>query len=52
MLYDAYTDDQLYEKYGYLMDTQHEKDIELLVDILKDTGLNVIRMGRLFILHD
>lgn len=34
------------------MDTQHGKDIELLVDILEDTGLNVIRMGRLFIIHD
>ena len=34
------------------MDTQHGKDIELLVDILRYTGLNIIRIGRLFVLYE
>ena len=39
---------EFYEKYGYLMDAQHGKDTELLVNILKETGLSVGRIGKLF----
>lgn len=52
MSYSVYTEKQLYEKYGYLMDTQHGKDTELLVDILKETGLSVGRIGKLFFINE
>lgn len=32
---------QLFEEYGYLMDEEHGKDVELLVDIMKCNGLDV-----------
>lgn len=35
------TETQLYGKYGYLMDHEHGKDIELLMDIMRCNGLNV-----------
>ena len=35
------TEAQLYEEYGYLMDQEHGKDTELLIDIMKCNGLDV-----------
>ena len=32
---------ELYEKYGYLMDKEHGKDTELLMDIMKCNGIDV-----------
>lgn len=36
-----YTEEQLYEEYGYLMDKAHGNDTELLMDIMKCNGLEV-----------
>lgn len=36
-----YTEDQLYEEYGYLMDKTHGNDTKLLMDIMKCNGLEV-----------
>lgn len=36
-----FTEAQLYEEYGYLMDEEHGKDTELLMDIMKCNGLDV-----------
>lgn len=36
-----FTEAQLYEEYGYLMAQEHEKDTELLMDIMKCNGLDV-----------
>lgn len=52
MSYEVYTERQLYEKYSYLMDAQHGNDTELLVDILKETGLSVGRIGKLFFVNE
>ena len=52
MSYSVYTEKQMYEKYGYLMDAQHGNDIELLIDILKETGSNVGRIGKLFYINE
>lgn len=52
MSYGIYTETQLYEKYDYLMDAQHGNDIELLIDILKETGLSVGRIGKLFFINE
>lgn len=38
---EEFTEQELFSKYGYLMDKEHGKDIELLIDILKETGLEV-----------
>ena len=38
---ETFTEEELFAKYGYLMDKEHGKDIELLIDILKETGLEV-----------
>ena len=38
---ETFTEQQLFLKYGYLMDKEHGKDVELLIDILKETGLEV-----------
>jgi hypothetical protein len=38
----VYTEKELHNKYGYLMDNEHGKDTELLIDILKETGLEII----------
>lgn len=38
---ETFTKQELFLKYGYLMDREHGKDIELLIDILKETGLEV-----------
>ncbi len=37
----TFTERELFSNYGYLMDREHGKDIELLIDILKETGLEV-----------
>lgn len=52
MSYQVYTESQLYIEYGYLMDKDHGRDTELLVDILKETGLNFKRIGKLFFLEN
>jgi hypothetical protein len=44
----TFTDKQLHDEYGYLMDKEHGKDTELLIDILKCTGLRVGRIGALY----
>jgi len=36
-----FTEEQLYEEYGYLMDKEYGKDTELLMDIMKCSGLDV-----------
>lgn len=35
---------ELYEEYGYLMDKEHGNDTELLIDIMKCNGVEVVRM--------
>lgn len=35
-----YTEEQMFSKYGYIMSEEYGKDIELLLDILKEYGLN------------
>ena len=42
-LYDkvGITEDMLYEQYGYLMDEEHGKDAELLIDIMKCNGIDL-----------
>lgn len=37
----AMTKQNLFEKYGYLMDEEHGEDEELLCDILKEVGYEV-----------
>lgn len=36
-----FTESQLYEEYGYLMDQEHGEDTELLMDIMKCNGIDV-----------
>lgn len=38
---ERYTEQELINQYGYLMNENHEMDIGLLVDILIETGLEV-----------
>lgn len=38
---ERYTEQELFNQYGYLMGENHEMDIELLVDILEETGVEV-----------
>lgn len=47
-LINTFTEKQLYDEYGYLMDSEHGNDTELLIDILKCTGLIVGRIGALY----
>ena len=37
----ALTENKLYEQYGYLMDEEHGRDTELLIDIMKCNGIDL-----------
>lgn len=37
----VFTEDQLYKEYGYLMDQEDGKDIELLMDFMEYNGIDV-----------
>lgn len=52
MITHIYNEEQLHKKYGYLMDMEHGKDTELLIDILKETGLCVGKIGCLFFVNE
>lgn len=51
MSYHIYNQEQLHKKYGYLMDMEHGK-AELLINILKETGLCVGKIGCLFFVNE
>ena len=51
MDFKVYTKQELYEKYGYLMNNSHIKDIQLLINIMQDNGLSVVRIGSLFVVN-
>ena len=38
------TEDELFDKYGYLMDENHGIDVDLLVDIMKCNGFRVRKL--------
>lgn len=38
---DALTENMLHEQYGYLMDEEHGRDTELLMDIMKCNGIDL-----------
>lgn len=41
IIMNALTENLLYEQYGYLMDEEHGKDTELLIDIMKCNGIDL-----------
>lgn len=47
-----FTESQLYEEYGYLMDPEHGKDTELLMDIMKCNRLNVEEKNGKYLILD
>lgn len=45
------TKSELFKRYGYLMDQEHGKDTELLMDIMKCNGIDVeCNNGKYFVL--
>ncbi|MDE5830855.1 MAG: hypothetical protein K2H53_04245 [Clostridia bacterium] len=46
------TEAQLYEEYNYLMDQEHGKDTELLMDIMKCNGLDVEEKNGKYLVFD
>lgn len=50
-LVNEFTEAQLYEKYGYLMDKAHGHDTELLMDIMECNGFDVEeKNGKYFVI--
>lgn len=50
-MYNTYTEQMLFDKYGYLMDEEHGKGIGVLVDIIKCNGLSVGRIGKIYFIE-
>lgn len=46
------TETDLYKQYGYLMDREHGKDTELLIDIMKCNGIIVKRKDGAFTVNE
>ena len=46
------TRSELFKKYGYLMDPEHGKDTELLMDIMKCNRLNVEEKNGKYLILD
>lgn len=46
------TEKELYKEYSYLMDQEHGKDTELLIDIMKCNGIEVERKGSTYLVLD
>lgn len=44
----VYTENELFSEFGNLMDDEHGTDIELLLDILRETGAQIIKIGNLY----
>lgn len=47
-----FTESQLYEEYGYLIEQEHGKDTELLIDIMKCNGLDVEEKNGKYLVWD
>lgn len=46
------TEDDLFDKYGYLMDENHGRDVDLLVDIMKYNGVKVEKLNNSYLVVD
>lgn len=46
------TEDELFSKYGYLMDENHGRDVDLLVDIMKCNGVKVEKLNNSYLVVD
>lgn len=52
MQYNAYTKDELFSQYGYLLSKEQGKYIELLIDVLRETGCAVTQIGSLYAVYE
>lgn len=46
------TEDELFSKYGYLMDENHGRDVDLLVDIMKCNGVRIEKLNNSYLVID
>jgi hypothetical protein len=46
------TEDELFGKYGYLMDENHGRDVDLLVDIMKCNGVRIEKLNNSYLVID
>lgn len=49
-LYYLVTEDELFGKYGYLMDENHGRDVDLLVDIMKCNGIKIEKLNNSYLI--